>query len=319
MTRNAFEFLRRYIHFCDNSKRIPAGDAGYDILFKVRYPLNLILKGIRKAWVPGKHIAVDESMIKYMGRAVSFVQYMPAKPIKHGVKVYAICCGSSAILLGYKIYCGVEVGFSNHALDICDLLIREAALGYYRGRVLYTDNWYTSVKLAIHLFQTFGWTMVGTISPTDKKSREDLDVPFLKLSNGARDSVKRGWLREAVVKVILPHAKVLYIQCTSWKDSKQVMFVSTNRVGCSSGIVVKRHVKGQKLRNELDGCMAQQDYIQYFNAVDRNDRDSADYSTTIRTNRYYLRIFCWALDRAVRRYIHHLHSQRALGSMQDVE
>ncbi len=33
--------------------------------------------------------------------------------------------------------------------------------------------------------------------------------------------------------------------------------------------------------------------------MDRNDRDSADYSTTIRTNRYYLRIFCWALDRVI--------------------
>ncbi len=29
------------------------------------------------------------------------------------------------------------------------------------------------------------------------------------------------------------------------------------------------------------------------------NRDSADYSTTIRTNRYYLRIFCWVLDRVI--------------------
>jgi len=36
-----------------------------------------------------------------------------------------------------------------------------------------------------------------------------------------------------------------------------------------------------------------------YNAVDRNDRDSADYSTTICTNRYYLRIFFWALDRVI--------------------
>jgi hypothetical protein len=36
-----------------------------------------------------------------------------------------------------------------------------------------------------------------------------------------------------------------------------------------------------------------------YNAVDRNERDSANYSTTIRMNRYYLRIFCWALDRVI--------------------
>ena len=34
-------------------------------------------------------------------------------------------------------------------------------------------------------------------------------------------------------------------------------------------------------------------------AVDKNDRDSADWTTTIRTNRYYLRIFCQALDRVL--------------------
>ena len=33
--------------------------------------------------------------------------------------------------------------------------------------------------------------------------------------------------------------------------------------------------------------------------MDRNDQDSADYLMTICTNRYYLRIFCWALDRVI--------------------
>lgn len=33
--------------------------------------------------------------------------------------------------------------------------------------------------------------------------------------------------------------------------------------------------------------------------MDQNDWDSSDYSTTIRTNRYYLQIFCWALDRII--------------------
>ncbi len=36
--------------------------------------------------------------------------------------------------------------------------------------------------------------------------------------------------------------------------------------------------------------------MKYFNVVDHNDQDSADYLTPIRTNRYYLCIFCWILD-----------------------
>jgi hypothetical protein len=36
-----------------------------------------------------------------------------------------------------------------------------------------------------------------------------------------------------------------------------------------------------------------------MNGVDRNDRDSADYTTSIRINRWYLRIFFWVLDRVI--------------------
>ena len=49
-------------------------------------------------------------MIKYMGRFVSFVQYMPAKPIKHGIKVYALCCSSTGYLYLFEIYTGKGAG-----------------------------------------------------------------------------------------------------------------------------------------------------------------------------------------------------------------
>ena len=163
---------------------------------------------------------------------------------------------------------------------------------------LYTDNFYTSVALAIHMFKEYGWTIVGTIVPTDKKSREDRDIPFLKLSNGARLGVERGWFREAALRLMIGR-KEFCIQCTTWRDKKQVCFLSSNQVGFSEGLTVRRHVKGQQLRSVIAGPRAQRDYVTYFNAVDKSDRDSADWSTSIRTNRYYIRIFCWLLDRVV--------------------
>ena len=69
---------------------------------------------------------------------------------------------------------------------------------------MYTDNWNTSVKLAQHLFEKYGWTFCGTIVSTDKKSRQDLDIPFLKLSKGARKAVQHGWYREAVIEMKTP-------------------------------------------------------------------------------------------------------------------
>jgi len=77
------------------------------------------------------------------------------------------------------------------------------------------------------------------------------------------------------------------------------VFSSSNAVGSSSELSLLRHVKGKPVNICIDGPRARQDYAKYFNAVDRNDRDSADYSTSIRTNRSYILIFCWVLDRAV--------------------
>merc|ERR1712197_297235 len=167
-------------------------------------------------------------MILYKGRAVNYVQYMPAKPIKHGVKVYMICCAASSILLAFEIYVGREGDDKDgSALAICDRLITAAGLAVHRGRVLFTDNWYTTVPLAMHLFKKYGWLFTGTLTPTEKKQREDLDFPFLKLSNGALNLLPRGLFREAVVQLKTAFWKSFCIQATTWKDKKQVCFLSS--------------------------------------------------------------------------------------------
>ena len=70
--------MRQYIHLCENSKRKAKGDIGYEALFKVNFALENMMKGMKKSWVAGKHVTIDKSMIRYMGRAISYVQYMPS-------------------------------------------------------------------------------------------------------------------------------------------------------------------------------------------------------------------------------------------------
>jgi hypothetical protein len=239
-TRDAYEFLRLNLHFADNYKQQSEGSEGYDPLFKVRYPLDIIDKGLRKVWTAGQHVTIDESMIKYCGRAVAFVQYMPAKPIKHGIKVFCICCAVSGIMLAYEVYCGnKDKKTDGTSVQVCDRLVNEAELTKSRGRTLYTDNYYTSIKLAKHLFEKYRWTLVGTIVPTDKKTCEDHDIPFLKLSNGARNQLDRGWFREACLRLSEGRTHY-YLQCTTRKDKKQVSFLSNNKVGRSDDLTVQR-------------------------------------------------------------------------------
>jgi hypothetical protein len=77
---------------------------------------------------------------------------------------------------------------------------------------------------------------------------------------------------------------------------------NNNNVGRSDNMTVQRSIQGKCTRDTILSPRAQAVYVANYNAVDRNDhQDSADYSTTIRTNQYYLRIFCccWALDRMI--------------------
>ena len=68
-------------------------------------------------------------MIKYCVRAVAFIQYMPAKPTKHGIKVFCVCCAISRIMLAYEVYCGnKDKKTDSTAIDVCDRLVIKAKL-----------------------------------------------------------------------------------------------------------------------------------------------------------------------------------------------
>jgi hypothetical protein len=150
------------------------------------------------------------------------------------------------------------------------------------------------------LYDEYGWRFCGTITPTEKLSRQDRDVPFAKLSKGGLNSVPRCWMREVGLQQKTRSGCTYWIQCTSWKDRKQVMFLHTTDIGCSRGKhSVKRSRRGVRGRETIQVPASQQSYVESFSAVDRNDRDSSDYTTSILTNRFYLRLLFWLPDRVI--------------------
>jgi Transposase IS4 len=109
MTRDAFLQLRQYIHFVDAST-LPTkqSDKKWHPLQKILPVMTTVGQQLRKGWTLGKKCCVDESMIKYKGKAVSCVQYMPKKPIRHGLKVFALNCAYTGYLYCFEVYTGKE-------------------------------------------------------------------------------------------------------------------------------------------------------------------------------------------------------------------
>ena len=72
----------------------------------------------------------------------------------------------------FEVYDGSSVTTrDNSAMAVCERLVKRAKLISANGRVLQTDNWYTSMKLAKTMYQKYAWTICGTIVPIEKKAR----------------------------------------------------------------------------------------------------------------------------------------------------
>ena len=86
ISRKRFRDIHRFLHFTDNTRLTSRGQPGYDRLGKVRPVMNMVQTKIRDLYKPHCENAMDEAMIKFDGWN-KLKQYMPAKPVKRGIKV----------------------------------------------------------------------------------------------------------------------------------------------------------------------------------------------------------------------------------------
>ncbi len=127
--------------------------------------------------------------------------------------------------------------------------------------------------------------LVGTYALTKKKSRTADDFPFAKLSNGALKKVKRGWKQMARLKVANNNRRNLYtVQATVWKDKKLVGFLHNHLVDATEGHTVERWSPRKKKRKSVSSHKVTTDYSYHMNGVDHKDRDTADWTVSLKSN-----------------------------------
>ena len=100
-----FENLKRFFHVNDNSEMPDRGSIDFNRLYKVRPLLDSVLSCCQK--VPQEeNQSIDEQIIPTKGRS-SLRQYLPNKPQKWGIKVWARC-GVSGIIYDFDVYVGKQ-------------------------------------------------------------------------------------------------------------------------------------------------------------------------------------------------------------------
>lgn len=137
MSRNRFLEIKRNLHFVDNS----ATGSSNDRMFKVRSLCELIQKNSCQWGIFHESLSIDESMIKYFGRATS----------------------SDGYCYTFDIYCGKSNDVSNDPLGsrvVKSLLAKMPIIP--NEHIVYFDNFFTSYQLLNDL-RLLGFRATGTI------------------------------------------------------------------------------------------------------------------------------------------------------------
>lgn len=96
MPRKRFEAIIRCLHLVNNEEVVTDRAApAYDKLAKVRWLCESFASMSQSLYNNERVMTVDEIMVPYKGRYCNIRQYMKSKPVKFGVKVWALANSES--------------------------------------------------------------------------------------------------------------------------------------------------------------------------------------------------------------------------------
>ena len=101
MSRNRFTDILRYLRFDNRATREER--RATDKLAAFRDFWTLFQAQLRKFYIPGTDLCVDEQLVAFRGRC-PFRQYIPSKPAKYGIKIWWCCDAQTSYPLNGQVY-----------------------------------------------------------------------------------------------------------------------------------------------------------------------------------------------------------------------
>ena len=97
--------ITRYLHFAKHDDLLQRGVPGYDKLGKGRPVINDISRTLTSCYNKAKEVVVDVAMIPFQGRS-RMKQYLPKKPVIHGIKVWCLADTNNCYVHRFNVYTG---------------------------------------------------------------------------------------------------------------------------------------------------------------------------------------------------------------------
>jgi hypothetical protein len=186
------QFLLQTIRFDDIETRV--NRRATDKLAGIRSVFEHFVENCKANYIASENVTIDETLVGFRGRA-PFRQYIPSKPSKYGIKIFALCDAETFYTLNLEIYAGKQpdgpFAVSNSPHDVVLRLITPIE---NTGRNLTVDNWFSSVYLLRKLLEK-KITMVSTI----RKNKREIPTEFVDVKNRELYSTKAGYQQDAML------------------------------------------------------------------------------------------------------------------------
>ncbi|XP_052233142.1 piggyBac transposable element-derived protein 4-like [Dreissena polymorpha] len=155
----------------------------------IRQVIDTLLQTFRNSYVLSRDVAVDEAMIGYTGR-LSFRRYMPAKPIKRGIKCWMLCDSRLGYLTNFEVYLGRDRDNVEHGLAY-NVVMRLTRFIRNTFRWVSFDNFFTGLPLVKSLLQN-GLYSCGTVRCNRKGFPQQLKKPAALRQRGDSQVLQLG-------------------------------------------------------------------------------------------------------------------------------
>ena len=273
MPRDKFLAISRFLHFADNTQAPSGDDSDHDRLWKIRPVIEVVKEQSSKAYVLGKKVSIDESMIGTKCR-LGFIQYMPKKPTKWGVKVWVFAEAKTGYIYNFEVYTGKhDVPENGLAYGVVFRLLNDLLES---GRVLYCDNFYTSPHLFEDLYE-HGIFASGTVRTNRKEFPSSLVQHRLARSE----------------------SKFFYhgaLTAGKWVDKRDVYFLSTLHRDEMEDVI--RHGPGG-VSETISKPKIVTDYNKFMSGVDIADQYMVYYACGRKSMKWYKRVFWRLVEHAI--------------------
>jgi hypothetical protein len=223
-------------------------------------------------WNPGRHLALDESMVSFRGRS-DIKQFVPGKPHPHGYKIWVLA--NENYMLQLQLYEGkAAAGPSIH-----DMVLQLTQHYRNNSHVLYIDTLFTSPTLVASLFNV-GIRVCGSVK------RNRIGMPstavltpahLLAIPRGAHLQMQRGDLT-----------------LCAWRD-KRLILLLYNHIDPNLLTTMQRW--GEDGAIYQLGCpQAIRDYFHHARAVDVINQLHYSYLPGRKSRKCWTRLVWWLID-----------------------